>query len=1025
LSSGGAQKAKPAAETFASALSCQQRGEIVRAERDYRALLVQDPGHADALNNLGVLLNGAGRNVEALECFSSLAFIEAKSPRAEANLGATLRALGRRDEALAAYRRALAISPSYTVAHGNLGNLLYEMEQYPKAVEHFAQAAQLSPTSAEYRFMLAKALLECQRHERAAAELASVIVQEPAHADAWGTFARVWAERHRMAEALLCFERGLEAKPDYAGLMYNRGLARLLAGDLPGGFADYERRFDVPDFPSKRLKVKQPLWNGQPLPNHTLLLHAEQGLGDTLQFLRYLPEAAKRVQHALLLIQETLTPLLAAGTLPDNVVLLHEGQPLPHFDVVCPLLSLPHLFGTNLLSIPATVPYLYVDAARSQDWERRLAGTSLRVGLVWAGNPSHKNDANRSLDLAELQPLFALPGIRFFSLQFGPRSTDIVRLGLTEQLTDLAPHISNFADTAAALTELDLLVCVDTSSAHLAGALGLPVWLLVPWMPDWRWLLEREDSPWYPSLRILRQPRYRDWANVVDRLAHDLKELAAPASAAGKRRLASADFLVEEGRPLLERGQFDLATPAFWRALRECPTHARTSSALAVASFRTGQPRAAVTFGSRACRLNPKDPEAFSNLGAYLKAQGNIEEALKAQQEAIRLAPRNASAQSNLGNTLGALGRWEEAKTAAQRAVRLAPDSPEFHYNLGIALKESADFAAALRAFRAAQRLGNGHVKACLHEALIELLTGDLANGWKHYESRWLQPDCKESRSFDRPLWNGEPLAGKRILIHAEQGFGDSFQFLRYLPLLAEQGAHVILVVQPELETLATRIRGLAQLLPSGSSLPAFDMHCPLLSLPRAFDTTLETIPASIPYLQMDPQRKRQWHTRLRGLRRYRVGLVWAGRPTHANDANRSLSLGALQALLDHPVLDCVSLQKGSAVDQIAVLPTPCRLLDLGKEITSFDDTAAILGELDELVSVDTSIAHLAGGLGCRVRLLLPRIPDWRWLWNRADSPWYPTMKLYRQIIRGDWTVPLRALREDLLAAALAKQRKD
>jgi tetratricopeptide (TPR) repeat protein len=567
---------------------------------------------------------------------------------------------------------------------------------------------------------------------------------------------------------------------------------------------------------------------------------------------------------------------------------------------------------------------------------------------------------------------------------------------------------------------VDVLVCVDTSICHVAGGLGVPVWLLLPWMPDWRWLLHREDSPWYPSLRILRQPRYQDWASVVSTLSKDVRELAQPASSAGRKRHASAHALVEQGRVLLERNEPALAAPAFWRALRECPTHARAASALAIAAFRSGHTHGAVSLGSRACRQNPQDPENWSNCGAYLKAVGDLPLALRHQQNAVQLNPQSAQAQANLGNTLGALGRWEEALTATRQAVNLTPQSGEYHYNLGIALKENAAFAAALQAFRQAQKIGGGHVRAALHESLLELLTGDLAAGWQHYESRWAQPDCKEPRSFSQPLWTGQDLQGKSILVHAEQGFGDTFQFMRFIPLLAQRGAHVIVVVQTDVSSLVGRVQGVGQLVPSGAELPHFDFHCPMLSLPAGFGCTLENIPGNTPYLTADPERVAFWKQRLGSSKKRRVALVWAGRPTHGNDANRSLALRHLESLTRLPNVEVVSVQKGEAVAQIGLLPAGCKVLNLSPEINTFEDTAAILSLVDELVTVDTSVAHLAGALGRKVRVLLPLIPDWRWLLDRADSPWYPTAHLYRQTTRGDWTSPVDTLVKDVEIAARA-----
>jgi tetratricopeptide (TPR) repeat protein len=884
-----------------------------------------------------------------------------------------------------------------------------------------------------------RALRECPTHARAASALAIAAFRtgrttdavmlgqracrlSPLDPETWSNCGAYFKAIGDVPGALRCFEQGLQARPDYPGLTYNRGLARLLAGDMAGGFADYERRFDVPDFPSKRIKTTKPLWQGQPLPSQTLLVHAEQGLGDTLQFLRYIDRLSSRCLRVLLLIQESLTPLVV---LPANVELVHEGSRPPAYDFVCPLLSLPHWLGLGA-NAPPTRPYLKQDPERSARWAPRFSAPGLRVGLVWAGNPSHKNDANRSIDLDMLLPALALDGVQFYSFQVGPRSTDVQRLPESAQakVVDLSDDLKDFGDTAAALQHVDLLVCVDTSICHVAAAMGLPVWLMLPWMPDWRWLLEREDSPWYPSMRLLRQPRYRDWGAVVSTLAKDLKELASPQSAGGRRRSAAAHALVEQGRVMLERNEHELASPAFWRALRECPTHARAASALAIAAFRTGRTTDAVMLGQRACRLSPLDPETWSNCGAFMKANGMLAQAAEFQLEAVRMGPDNPSAQSNLGNILGVLGEWERALQAARAAVALTPQSIDFLFNLGIALKENGLFDEALSTFRRAQSASGGNIKAELHEALLELLMGQYAKGWTHYESRWLQPDAKEKRNFSQPLWTGQDLRGQRILLHAEQGFGDTLQFLRFVPTLAQQGAHVILVVQAELHSIASRVQGVAQLVSSGAELPPFDYQCPLMSIPAGLGLELADLVPTAPYLHASADKVQEWKDQLGPRKKYRVALVWAGRPTHGNDANRSLRLGQLQALLVLPNVECISVQKGDAVAQIAQLPSAYKIRNLSPQIHSFEDTAAILTQVDELVTVDTSVAHLAGGLGVKVRVLLPLIPDWRWLLSRSDSPWYPSARLYRQTQRGAWGPVLKNLLKSVQSDATKSTKK-
>jgi len=258
----------------------------------------------------------------------------------------------------------------------------------------------------------------------------------------------------------------------------------------------------------------------------TILLHVEQGLGDAIQFARYAPViralGAEVVLEAPRELMRLLAPLARAG-----VRLVQRGQALPHFDLHCPLLSLPGAFGCDLDHVPAAVPYLTADAAAVAQWRDRLGGAgTLKVGLAWAGNPQHGNDHNRSFRPLAFKPLFAVPGVSFYSLQKQQRPGDAADLAQLGPVRDLAADLNDFSDSAAALTALDLLVAADTSIVHLAGALARPVWTMVPFSPDWRWLLQREDTPWYPSMRLYRQPRERDWGSVMRRVADDLRKLA-------------------------------------------------------------------------------------------------------------------------------------------------------------------------------------------------------------------------------------------------------------------------------------------------------------------------------------------------------------------------------------------------------------------------------------------------------------------------------------------------------------------
>jgi tetratricopeptide (TPR) repeat protein len=414
----------------------------------------------------------------------------------------------------------------------------------------------------------------------------------------------------------------------------------------------------------------------------------------------------------------------------------------------------------------------------------------------------------------------------------------------------------------------------------------------------------------------------------------------------------------------------------------------------------------------------PNHVNALYNRGNVLLALKRHAEAVASYDRALAIKPDLGPAFSNRGNANQALGLNREALSDYERAHALMPDDNQVGCNLGLALHNLNRDQDALRAY--ADVLGRNPAAAAAHyNAAIALLRqGDFKRGWREYEWRWrcafFQPMVRE---LPAPLWLGaEDLAGRRILLHGEQGFGDMIQFLRYVPLVKQRGATVILDVPPELASLARSVSGVDEFTVPGQPLPGFDLHCPLLSLPHAFGTEIDSIPASIPYLEAAPERSAKWDERLRAMARPCIGLVWSGRSTHVNDLHRSLAFEVLKPLFDACQGSFVSLQiEIRDSDQPAVAAQP-RLLSLGAELADFADTAATIAALDLVITIDTSVAHLAGALGKPVWIMLPWSADFRWLHDRDDSPWYPRARLFRQPAPGDWTNVIAQIARELSA---------
>jgi tetratricopeptide (TPR) repeat protein len=429
----------------------------------------------------------------------------------------------------------------------------------------------------------------------------------------------------------------------------------------------------------------------------------------------------------------------------------------------------------------------------------------------------------------------------------------------------------------------------------------------------------------------------------------------------------------------------------------------------------------AISHFRRALALNPNFVEAHFNLGKALYVQGNIDEAIEQYQRVITIRPDHAGAYNNLASTLSECGKYDQAIVHYQRALSLQPGNSEVFYNLGLALRAQGHLDEAVTHYRRAVALRPDFAEAHTNIGQALLLSGRFEEGWKEYEWRWKTNQMSgETRDFSAPVWSGEAIGDRVILLHAEQGFGDSLQFCRYVPLLSAS-ARIVLEVEPPLVRLVSRLRGVSEIVARGDRLPPFDLHCALLSLPRAFGTTLDTIPAAVPYLSADSTLAALWRERLDSLDGLRVGLVWASNPDPLQDAARqrdrrekSISPDQLSLLAEVKELSFVSLQKASTAAQTRKSPAGLVLHDWTDELEDFADTAALVDGLDLVISVDTAVAHLAGALGKPVWLMNRFDTDWRWLLNRDDSPWYPLLRQFRQPAAGDWISVIAKVRDAL-----------
>ncbi|MBI5381748.1 MAG: glycosyltransferase family protein [Opitutae bacterium] len=473
------------------------------------------------------------------------------------------------------------------------------------------------------------------------------------------------------------------------------------------------------------------------------------------------------------------------------------------------------------------------------------------------------------------------------------------------------------------------------------------------------------------------------------------------------------------GNALLSARQLERAAAAYRQAIAADLDLVFAHANLGIAAEAQGKPEEAVAAYREALRLNPNSAQIVNNLGNALQTLRRSDEAIAAYRQAITLKPDYPEPHNNLGNVFKALNRYDEAIAAYRQAIALKPDYIEALNHLANTLAAQGQRAEAIAVYRQSEALQPDQGDAYFYESLVHLVQGDFATGLPLYEYRWKSDQKLTLRRFPQPQWRGqEPLAGKTILLHGEQGLGDTLQFARFVSVLAAQGAKVFLSVQPPLKALLADLPDAAGVFAYGDRLPAFDFHCPLLSLPLALGLTLATIPAPTSYVHAPALDRTRWPEVPPAGRELRVGLVWSGNPNHKQDHNRSLPLTWFRQIVRTPRCRFFSLQKEPRPDDAAALAAMPEVMDLTSRLADFRNTAALVGELDLIITVDTSVAHLAGALGRRTWVLLPFSPDWRWLLERTDSPWYPTLRLFRQPAAGAWEPVEAAVRAELARAA-------
>lgn len=987
-------------------------GLIARGRCDWQAAqtwmakaLSAAPLRPDILNDYGLILMDQMSFAEAVIQFERAIHQQPRMTRAYFNKGLAYKAMGATSAALSAFRTALTCEPDFSKAYFCIGDLLATQGNLEEAAHHFLAAIRINSEYIAAYNHLAVCLADQGRLHEAVQWLSKAHEISPRCADTLCNMGNLMRKLRRFDEAALMYRSAIAIRPEFIEAHFNLSLILLLMEDFTSGWQEYEWRLKhfraASGYPYRH---GLPLWDGRSPAGKSILIYDEQGFGDIFMFCRFLKELKAMQATVVFETRIELYELFKCFPWADEVVLRQADlKPRITCDYCLPLFSLPHRLNITKKNIPSQVPYLSADHKKITQWSRRITGPGMKIGLVWQGSNA---DPARKLNFNQLYPLSRITGICWYSLQKntheGP-SPD----AQSEWLNPLGPHLADFTDTAAAIANMDLVLTIDTAVAHLAGAMGKPVWVLLPYIADWRWFLDRSDSPWYPTMRLFRQTAPGDWQTPLMKIVKTLKYMLETCT---KKSAASEQIgiLLHEANSYRRNGEHEKALQTYRRILAVAPDCHEAFFSIGVLYLETARyPEAIITF-EQALKIKPGDHPTLNNLGLAYHRSGQTSSAKQAFHEAIEHRPDYATAYYNLGNLYLDSNDLDSTIYWYRRALELNPDDARAQCEMGKLYLKHLDLANARNHFQKAVAIDSQYAEAQISLATTVLLQGDFTNGWAYYQQRFRFGNTREQAypyQYRLPLWRGESFSDRKLIVHAEQGFGDTIQFSRFLPDVKARGGHVTFQVQPPLMPLFENFPGVDTLEPLPQVRPVesdADLYVPLMDLPACVDITLSTIPAPCPYLSADRQKVKAWRQRF-NTEKFKVGLVWSGNPQHKNDHHRSCNLTDLIGLNSIEGVQFYSLQKQVNSNEMSILKTDTGFIHIGGELRDFGDTAAAIDCLDLVITVDTAIAHLAGAMAKPVWVLIPFLPDWRWMLQRTDSPWYPGMRLFRQPRAADW----------------------
>ena len=732
---------------------------------------------------------------------------------------------------------------------------------------------------------------------------------------------------------------------------FDLSLISLLHKEYRLGFKRYESRLLLESYRAF-LPIKYPK-KLQDLKNKTVFVFHEQGLGDTLQFIRFIDNLYKYTNKISIYVQNSLRTLLQESFPKYNFV--SDDYKHIQYDFVIPLISIPYLLDMNI--IKPINKYVFTKKINVKKFKQniKLNKNIYNIGICWQGQSENTRDKYRSIPYEKIKSLFNISKekIQFYSLQKDFRVQD-------ENIIDLGLYFDDFTDTAIAIESMDLIITVDTSIVHLAGSLGKKTWLLLPYLPDWRWGLNENSTDWYKKVTIFRQKNRLDWAEVLLNIKYQLKK---------KVDLQNIN-INEEIKYTLNLEEKKLYNQA-------------------------------LSINKKLIKIDPLNYEVLYNMGNILSLQDDFLGAIKEYKKALLLKQDFIFCLNNISNCFQRLRRFDEAKYYLLQAIRINPNIPMVLDNYASLLKDMHNYQEAELFYNKAIRCDKTHISAHHNLGLLYILQGKFIQGWVEYEWRLKKEDyIKFNSRFTKNIWTGEDLTSKVLLISMEQGFGDCIQFIRYVLLIKKQfnAKKIIVTVSAPLIKLFQTITEIDTIFNLKDEIPKYDYYIPIMNLAKVFNTDITNVPTFKKYLKIDSKMNKF----IKDGKKINIGFVWSGSNTHNSNLTRDIQLKLFKKIFTIKEGKFYSLQVDTKEDESKYFEK-YNITDMGKSFNNFHDTASVIKYLDLVITIDTSVAHLSASLGVKTWVLLSSNPSFLWMNKGKKSLWYPSMYLFRQEVNQSW----------------------